>query len=837
MAQPTWVTGSGNLGTIPEGKFYKATLEAYDPDFPYDSSKVKYVKISGKLPQGIQINSSGTLEGTPVASITGVPSAVSENVTSKFSIRVFTEREVNGSIIQDRLTDRTFNITVIGQDAPEFVTQSGELGKYFDGQLVNKQIEFTDTDPGDTAVVSIVSGELPPGITINTSGLIFGYIEPAIAATVLTAGWENVGWDSQPLQFNTGTISKSYQFTLRITDGTDYNLRTFSIYVGITTADATSYTADSEIITTDIVTQAPFISPYSADLGTFLHDNFFIYQFKGVDYNGDILNYAEGISDTIDTTFKTADSTVIRTDYTTSLPLGLELDVNTGTLHGTLSNIGLTEKSYNFSIIAYRKENPLVSNTFNYSMKVIGDVNAGVKWNTNDNLGIINNGDISTFSINASADSGTALQYRLKQGGIYNKLPQGLELLDSGNIAGRVNYQVFGLIDYNITSDNSVTIDTNLITADTNGVRSITFDNNTTSFDSKFSFTIEAYSNGGQISTFNTFTIEVNKKYNLPSHILRIDATPPQSSRNLLDTLLQNQDTIKEELLYRADDPYFGIATKVSYAHAYGLSPEILDTYIESLSLNHYDKRLILGEIKTAQALDNKGDILYEVVYSTIIDDIHGVPKKIDSTIDIVYPNSLDNMRTRVIDKVGQVSTELPTWMLSKQANGQVLGFTAAWVIAYALPGQSDLIAYSINKEFGKQLNKINFIADRYTLDAQFTQNWDAEDQRWHPSAEMTFDIYFHGDSADGVTSTADSTVVRADLVNSATIETTFDSGSCIFISAQDNTADLTNKTADTTYITADNGIKSATAYKIIDKFNKYLIFPKIDIINTKQTT
>jgi hypothetical protein len=153
------------------------------------------------------------------------------------------------------------------------------------------------------------------------------------------------------------------------------------------------------------------------------------------------------------------------------------------------------------------------------------------------------------------------------------------------------------------------------------------------------------------------------------------------------------------------------------------------------------------------------------------------------------------------------------------------------------LPGQSDLIAYSINKEFGKQLNKINFIADRYTLDAQFTQNWDAEDQRWHPSAEMTFDIYFHGDSADGVTSTADSTVVRADLVNSATIETTFDSGSCIFISAQDNTADLTNKTADTTYITADNGIKSATAYKIIDKFNKYLIFPKIDIINTKQTT
>ena len=51
MAQPSWVTGSGSLGTIPEGKFYRANLEAYDPNFPADSTKVKYVKIAGSLPQ------------------------------------------------------------------------------------------------------------------------------------------------------------------------------------------------------------------------------------------------------------------------------------------------------------------------------------------------------------------------------------------------------------------------------------------------------------------------------------------------------------------------------------------------------------------------------------------------------------------------------------------------------------------------------------------------------------------------------------------------------------------------------------------------------------------
>ena len=140
MAQPSWVTDSGSLGTIPEGKFYRATLEAYDPDFPSDSSKVKYIKVSGTLPQGIQINTNGTIEGTPVASIQGIPTAVAENVISKFSIRVFTEKETNGTISQDRLTDRTFTITVTGQDAPEFITPRGELGKYFDGELINKQI-------------------------------------------------------------------------------------------------------------------------------------------------------------------------------------------------------------------------------------------------------------------------------------------------------------------------------------------------------------------------------------------------------------------------------------------------------------------------------------------------------------------------------------------------------------------------------------------------------------------------------------------------------------------------------------------------------------------------
>jgi hypothetical protein len=192
-------------------------------------------------------------------------------------------------------------------------------------------------------------------------------------------------------------------------------------------------------------------------------------------------------------------------------------------------------------------------------------------------------------------------------------------------------------------------------------------------------------------------------------------------------------------------------------------------------------------------------------------------------------------MRNGIINKVGKVSSKLPKWMLSKQENGNILGFTEAWVIAYTLPSQAKTVAYSINKNFKNKLNKINFMADRYTLTSQFVSNWDAEDQRWYPTDSTTFDRYNHGVSADSIDATSDTNTVRTDLVNPSTLQTTFDGNSCIFVGVRANKADISIKTTDTINITADNGNKNAlTTYQITDKYDKYLMFPKKDIINTK---
>jgi hypothetical protein len=352
------------------------------------------------------------------------------------------------------------------------------------------------------------------------------------------------------------------------------------------------------------------------------------------------------------------------------------------------------------------------------------------------NLGTIDNGATSTFYVLATNSAGIALQYRLVSGS-NSSLPQGLSLLSNGDIAGRVSFNTFAL-DLGAT----------------------TFDAGTTTFDMTFTFTVNAYSVNGLVSVNKTFTITVIREYDEPYENLYIQAMPPQNDRDIINDLLQNSDIFQTDLIYRPTDPNFGVARNVTYYHAYGLRAATLADYVDSLDINHYWKNLVLGQIEVAEARDSTGTVIYEVVYSKIIDNLvnaagDSVSKEVtlpypinkdDSTeIATVYPNSLINMRDQVIDVVGQISNVLPLWMTSAQATGEVLGFTPAWVIAYAKPGRGKQIAYYIGQDFASQLNVIDYQVDRYELDRLLSHNWDPATDAWvPPPAETTFDINDH---------------------------------------------------------------------------------------------
>jgi hypothetical protein len=793
MAQPVWITPAGNLGTIPEGIFYELALTAdvapignvqctatssssnrvtcnstnglypglevyfsgttfggvntftrYFVQSVVNSTQItlsldengtvsvalttasgsmlatfnqhpQFVLQAGSLPSGVQITDNGLIEGIPkaVANIQGVPTEVSADVTSKFTVRAYTETQ-SGAI--DRINDRTFTLTVAGQDTPEWITPAGQIAQEYDGGPITPiQIEYTDSDPSDNIVVSLKAGTLPTGLTISNTGLISGFIAPFVPINGLP-GYDATPYDQFPFDFPTQSIDINYEFVLELSDGKSSNLRTFSIFVysrDSLTADNTEITADNTFVTADVSpVRVPFIiSPTPGSIGRIRNDNFFAVQFVGLDLDGDPIEYELG--------YDIGDSTTIP---------GLTLDPGTGWLYGYIPSTGLTENTYDFYIRAYKKNDPaIISNDYNYSLTIVGPVDTDISWITDSDLGIINNGATSTLYVLATNVADIPLQYQLDSGS-NSSLPQGLQLLPSGEIAGRVSFDTFAL-DLGLT-----TFDVTL------NDLAITGENTETTFDMSHTFTVNAYSTNGLISVFKTFTITVNREYNEPYENLYIQAMPPQRDRDFIDSLLQNQDIFQPDLLYRPADPNFGRATNVVYDHAFGLTAATIEDYYSSLYENHYWKNLTLGEIQVAQAVDATGEVIYEVVYSAIQDNLlnnqglsvskevtlpYTVTNQVGQEISVVYPNSLINMRDQVIDTVGQVGSILPLWMTSKQANGRVLGFTPAWVLSYVKPGRGEQIAYYVRTKFGERLNLIDFEVDRYELDRLLTKNWD----------------------------------------------------------------------------------------------------------------
>ena len=254
MAQPVWVTPVGSLGSIPEGIFYQIPLIAYDPADP-NGGEVYYKLLAGQLPAGIQCSKSGLISGTPqaIGSIEGVPLPVPQDTTSTFAVRAFTEKIVQGKVVVDRLADRTFYLTVTSQNSPQFVTLAGRVGTFYDGGPIDPiQILTTDPYQGDSSVITVASGSLPPGLSISPSGLITGYIIPL---SVLTdpGGFDRTGqnFDMYPFDFVKGSPNTDFQFTLEVTDGKSTNLRTFDIYVYSRTtlqASTTDITADDVFV-------------------------------------------------------------------------------------------------------------------------------------------------------------------------------------------------------------------------------------------------------------------------------------------------------------------------------------------------------------------------------------------------------------------------------------------------------------------------------------------------------------------------------------------------------------------------------------------------------------
>ena len=114
--------------------------------------------------------------------------------------------------------------------------------------------------------------------------------------------------------------------------------------------------------------------------------HYFTFQFEGLDFEGDLINYA------IDSG---------------AAPSSLVLDPDTGWLYGTLDIITTTSESFTFDVVSYKVANPSnVSDPRTFTMTVVSDLANALVINSPLTMEI-DNGEISELLIDATPIAGS----------------------------------------------------------------------------------------------------------------------------------------------------------------------------------------------------------------------------------------------------------------------------------------------------------------------------------------------------------------------------------------------------------------------------------------------
>ena len=726
MATPVWTTTAGKIATINEQVAYSLQLEANDPVAMGDSTAITYSVIAGSLPAGMQVTTDGLLTGTPAE-------------VAKRTLYTFVVRATAGTAI----TDRTFSLDVQGADTPTFTTASGQLqlddstsvGLYWviDGSSISLQMQATDSDTraGQTLVYEIVQGSLPPGVTMSKSGLISGIVQ----LTDDQRFGERGGYDGSGNEdefdgtfdrtVTTKSISKNFDFIIRVSDGTSFVEQNNSIFVysadfwrvsnTAITIDATEI--NDSPLTMDLSANRRPVFRTGSDLGTFRHDNALVVKIDVEDFDplqGD-LEYSI---------------------QSGSLPAGISIDVNSGELYGQLARQSATETTYTFTVRANRVVTTGV-NVFTdqqFTMKVIGEIDIGITFTTPALIGTLKADIPSILSVEAvAAQTNLVLSYSVTAG----SLPTGITLSEQGNFIGTIDPSDF-----------------------TDSTRAYTF-------------TVTVSDQYQSAATSKEFTINIDIPYTQIEYGNMTGHATSFIDQNIFYNIAQNPNINNSDYVYRGEDRNFGMKLKPEMLMLSGLEAQTLTAFQQQMEQNHAPKTLYFGDIKTAVAKEGTTTV-YEVVYIDIKDNLvnkdgvavsssiqlHNAVTKpmlgprassMNATadyvdyevttdgglafstsgskvryanqlsadlgfIETVYPNAVNNMRSRMKSLGHKEWDYLPLWMKTTQAGDLApLGYVTAVPVCYCKPGTSALVKKRIED---KQLNfkNIAFTIDRYVV-------------------------------------------------------------------------------------------------------------------------
>lgn len=743
MSLNVWTQPSGyNIGTFPERQHIDVALPLTG------EIGVSLAVISGNLPSGLFINEQN-LVGSPY---------VDDNILNyEFCIRA----SKNGSF-----SDRTFTLQINNVAVPEFITPAGELAvgvhKQFyvlGGSYVSYQIEALDMNPvpGQTLNYSVSAGQLPPGLELSDTGLINGFVAAAIVAL-----------DGTP-------FARPYDFTITVTDGINFNYRTFEIFV----ADPNAFRADSLMndalagrFTSDSTYLQQPIWLTEGNLGIYRANNYLtvpvaLYDNKSTTFRLEATNvelYATtiqilssdnnagshnltvtNVSDipvfgqyfTFLNYIDIADDTLYRINSVTSLgngnyrlglvqPLAFDVDNGFSFYIGSLSKLppGTNFDTVTSEIYGRVPYQPAITTEYTFTI-------TATKSYISSNEKVIS---YRTFTINLLGDITSAIVWNSPDtlGPLNADYVSTLNLSASSSIPNAIVIynQTGGNLPPGLTlsSDgeligtvhqyyNPLTNELGLISFDGG---STTFDNGTTTFDRSFKFTVSASDQYQYSSQDKEFTLLIDTPNTVPYSDVYVKPFLAADQRSYWKSFIIDTNIFIPSRIYRPNDPSFGVQEDLRMLVVAGIETATASTYATSMIHGFKRKQFRFDSIKTAVAVDPaSGETLYEVIYAQLADPLEPNGKHLPQVVQgSYYPNSITNWQTRLSNELLTERNYLPLWMRTIQpGTKEEIGFTPAVALCYCKVGYATEILLNI-KNSNFDFSNIDYTIDRFIIDS-----------------------------------------------------------------------------------------------------------------------
>ena len=337
-----------------------------------------------------------------------------------------------------------------------------------------------------------------------------------------------------------------------------------------------------------------------------------------------------------------------------------------------------------------------------YLLNVIGEIPSAINFVSSSSLGTLSTGEISEISVKAvNTNTNYAIQYEVVQG----ELPPGLTLNLDGTISGKITSTGQTYFDFTSTTTTALTIDGGL-----------------TSIDRNWYFTIRASDVYRLSAVEKEFYISVFK--DSVSDYTRIYVKPFLSAKDRMayKNFVTDPVIFDPALIYRPNDPEFGIQQQIRLMIETGLEQVSLDEYANAMQTYFYRKKFFFGDIKSIMAQDINGNNVYEIIYVDIVDN------QMNGNLSPAYAVSVKNMKTALEEitlESGSVITVnerlQPKFMTTIDPDtGVPLGFIKAMPICYTVPGGSTKILSRLANALSTgvwDFKQIHFDTDRIIVE------------------------------------------------------------------------------------------------------------------------